>query len=122
MALVIGKVDALLRLGRAAIPARLRAGQQADQAQQEEAHQLGTHGGMIAPRGMLLGALVGRLAHVVAMRAGRIHGDLCGQAGVGHQFFQHAVGGGAAADVAHADHEDADGAGLRALGQVGQGG
>jgi hypothetical protein len=41
VALVVGKVDALLGLGRAAVPAGLRAGQQADQAQQEQAHGLG---------------------------------------------------------------------------------
>ena len=44
---MIGKVDALLRFGWAAIPARLRAGQDTDQPEQEVTHQLGTHGEMI---------------------------------------------------------------------------
>jgi len=37
--------------------------------------------------------------------------SLSQQAGVGHQFFQHAVGGGAAADVAHADEQDVESGG-----------
>ena len=45
MALVVGKVDTLLRLGWAAIPARLRPGHHADQPQQEIAHQCGAHAG-----------------------------------------------------------------------------
>jgi hypothetical protein len=45
VALVVGEVDALLGLGRAAVPARLRPGQQPHQAQQEQAHRLGKHAG-----------------------------------------------------------------------------
>ena len=40
MALMIRKIDALLGLGRAALPARLRAGERSDQAEQEKTHQL----------------------------------------------------------------------------------
>ena len=39
MALVVGEIDALFGLGRAAVPARLRAREHAHQAQQEQAHR-----------------------------------------------------------------------------------
>jgi hypothetical protein len=54
MALVVGEVDALLGLGRAALPAGLCAGQRADQPQQEEAHQLGQQGGEVVAHGLIV--------------------------------------------------------------------
>jgi hypothetical protein len=62
---------------------------------------------------MLLGALVGRHADMKAMGAGRIHRDAPLQAGALHQGAQHALGRGAAADVAHAHHEQIHGRAAR---------
>ena len=47
MALMIRKIDALLGLRRAALPARLGTGQHANQTQQEKPHQPRHHSGQV---------------------------------------------------------------------------
>lgn len=51
-------------------------------------------------------ARVRRIAHVVVVGAGGLHVDAALQAGLLHGMPQDALGGGAAADVAGADHQD----------------
>ena len=47
MTLMIRKIDALLGLGWAALPARLGTGQNADQTQQKKPHQPRHHSGQV---------------------------------------------------------------------------
>lgn len=59
-----------------------------------------------APGSVGLRPGVRRLARVVVVGAGRIHPHLVRQTVVDDLLAEHAVGGGAATDVAHADKED----------------
>ncbi len=59
---------------------------------------------------MPLAALIRRRAGVVVVRAGGVDVDLVCQAQRRNAMAQHALGRGAAADVAHADEEDLIGA------------
>src|SRR5258706_74666 len=81
-----------------------------------EALEIGGIGLPAAQRGKIVaafgrmfdGAGIGRRADVIAVGAGGIDVDLAGQRAVRDHFAEHALGGGRAADIAHADEQHAD--------------